>query len=221
MEIPYRILLTVGGFLLGGVMFSQSIPKLRTGKDVCAISVDGNPGAFNAFKHCGKKIGALCLFLDILKGFLPVFIASLLLSPRDITFAFVMFAPVLGHATGIFNRFRGGKCISVSFGVTIGLLPVTAVPFTTLAGLYILLSTVLKIKNAAKRSVAVYALFAVISCTVLCITGLIYIAIGCAMTAALPIIKFLFSENGLADNRLRDTARAGGDGEVSEKLPNI
>ena len=29
--------LIAGGFLLGGVMFSRALPKLLTGKDVCAL----------------------------------------------------------------------------------------------------------------------------------------------------------------------------------------
>ena len=77
MEILYWMLLTLGGFLLGGIMFSQWIPKRLTGKDICKISVDNNPGTFNAFKHCGKKIGLLCLLLDVLKGFVPVLLATL------------------------------------------------------------------------------------------------------------------------------------------------
>ena len=78
MEILYWTLLIVGGFLLGSMMFSQWIPKLLAGKDICKESVDNNPGAFNAFKHSGKKIGTLCLALDLLKGFVPVLLASLL-----------------------------------------------------------------------------------------------------------------------------------------------
>ena len=34
--------LIAGGFLLGGVMFSRALPKLLTGKDVCALRADKN-----------------------------------------------------------------------------------------------------------------------------------------------------------------------------------
>lgn len=204
MEVLYWTLLIVGGFLLGGIMFSQWIPKHLAGKDVCEVSVDNNPGAFNAFKHCGKKIGLLCLFLDILKGFVPALLASLFLSSESIAFSLVMFAPALGHAVGLFNHFHGGKCIATSFGVMLGLLPVAWVPIVVLAGLYIFFSTLLKIKNAAKRSVVVYVLFMLISCTVLGVMGQPFVAVGCGAVSILPIVKFLFTKNGLAENKFHD-----------------
>ena len=204
MEILYWTLLIVGGFLLGSMMFSQWIPKLLAGKDICKESVDNNPGAFNAFKHSGKKIGTLCLALDLLKGFVPVFLASLLLSADSIAFSFVLVAPVLGHAVGLFNHFRGGKCIATSFGVMLGLLPVTWIPLVVLASLYIFFSTAFKIKNAGMRSIVVYALFILISCTILGCTGEPFVAIGCGFVGLLPIVKFLFSKNGLVENKFHD-----------------
>ena len=60
--------LIAGGFLLGGVMFSRALPKLLTGKDVCALRTDKNPGAANVFAVCGVPMGLLCLALVMLKG---------------------------------------------------------------------------------------------------------------------------------------------------------
>lgn len=202
MEILCGILLMIGGFLLGGVMFSQWIPRVLQKKDIGKISVDNNPGAFNAIKHCGKKVGMLCLVLDVLKGFLPVLLASLFLRTDSLFFPFVLVAPVLGHALGVFNRFHGGKCIATSFGCMAGLLPVAWTPLTMLAALY-LLSFAIKTGNA-KRSVAVYALFLPLSCIVLGVQGLPLVGIGCGCIAVFPIVKFLFTKNGLVDNRLHD-----------------
>ena len=50
------------GFMLGGLMFSQWLPKLLTGTDIRALSGDGNPGAFNVFRHCGAALGASAKF---------------------------------------------------------------------------------------------------------------------------------------------------------------
>lgn len=204
MEILYWTLLIVGGFLLGSIMFCEIIPKAVLHKDIYAISVDNNPGAFNVFKHCGKKIGIPCLILDILKGFIPVLLASLLMDTESIAFSFVIVAPALGHAIGLFNRFHGGKCIAASFGIMLGLIPVTWIGIVVLAALYVLFSTVIKIRNSAKRSVVVYALFMIITCSVLGILGLTYAAVGCGFLAALPIIKFVFSKNGMVENRYRE-----------------
>ena len=63
--------LIAGGFLLGGVMFSRALPKLLTGKDVCALRADKNPGAANVFAVCGVPMGLLCLALDMFKAYLP------------------------------------------------------------------------------------------------------------------------------------------------------
>ena len=204
MEYLYWSLLIIGGFLLGSIMFFELIPKKLLHKDICEISVDNNPGAFNVFKHCGKKIGIPCLLLDVLKGFIPVLLASLLMDTNNIAFVFAMVAPALGHAVGMFNRFHGGKCIAVSFGIMFGLIPVTWIEIVALAFFYILFSTVIKIKNSAIRSVIVYAIFAVVSCVVLWLLGITYAAVGCGLVALLPIMKFLCSKNGLVKNEYRD-----------------
>lgn len=205
MQYFYWLLLIVGGFLLGSIMFCEIVPKKVLHKSIYEISTDNNPGAFNVFKHCGKKVGTLCLLLDVLKGFISVILASLFMNAKSIAFAFVMVAPAIGHAVGMFNHFHGGKCIAVSFGIMFGLLPVTWIGIVVLATLYILFSTVAKIKNAAKRSIVVYGLFMILTCIVLAVMGLTYAAIGCGLLAILPITKFVFSKNGLIENRFSDS----------------
>ena len=204
MEILYWSLLILGGFLLGSIMFCELIPKIILGKDIYKISVDNNPGAFNAFKHCGIKIGIPCLILDVLKGFIPVILASLFMDFRCLGFAMVMVAPVLGHAIGLFNSFHGGKCIAVSFGVLLGILPITWVGIVVLTVLYILFTVLIKINPPSKRSVFVYGIFMAITCTFLGIINLPYIAVGCFLVALLPIIKFVFTKNRFAENKFND-----------------
>ena len=100
MEILYWILFIFGGFFLASIMFCELIPKIILHKSIYEISVDNNPGAFNAFKHCGLKVGIPCLLLDVMKGFIPVLLASLLMNANNIAFSFVLIAPVFGHAVG-------------------------------------------------------------------------------------------------------------------------
>ena len=204
MEFLYYLLFIVGGFLFGSIMFCGWIPKRIFNKDICKISVDGNPGAFNTFKHFGWKVGTLCLLLDISKGLIPVLLASFILDTNNIAFSFVMMAPALGHAIGLFNNFHGGKCIATSFGIMFGLIPVSWIGVVTLIILYIFFSTVVKIKNAAKRSVLVYVLFLFITGIVFGIMNLPYVAIGSSLVAILPVIKFIFAKNGLVDNKFKD-----------------
>ena len=79
--------LIAGGFLLGGVMFSRTLPKLLMGRDVCALRADKNPGAANVFAVCGVPMGLLCLALDMLKAYLPVSLAAQYLDTQSVWFS--------------------------------------------------------------------------------------------------------------------------------------
>ena len=70
------LLLIVSGFFSGGVMYSRILPKLFLKKDICSNSPDKNPGASNVFVSCGVTLGMLCLLMDMLKGFVPVYFAG-------------------------------------------------------------------------------------------------------------------------------------------------
>ena len=172
-------------------MFCKIIPKLLLHKDICEISDDHNPGAFNVFKHCGKGVGILCLLLDVLKGCIPVLLTSLFMDTTCWAYTFVIAAPVLGHAVGTFNRFHGGKCIAVSFGVMFGILPVSWMGITVLAVLYILFSTAIKINPNTKRSIIVYSLFGAISCVLCAVLEMPTVAFGCLTVAVIAIVKHL------------------------------
>ncbi len=179
-----------GGFLLGSILFSKIIPKIAVGKNICELGSDGNPGAANVFMKCGKKLGAVCLAADMLKGFLPAFLAFLFLDYNSFLFALVMISPVVGHALGIFNKFHGGKCIATSFGVLIGILPITRVGFL-LAAVYILFSTLIKIKPNSRRSILSFGIFAAGAIFILHFQGKYSVALGCIAISAIAILKHL------------------------------
>ncbi len=185
-----HILFTLFGFMLGSILFSQLLPKLILKKDICEIGEDGNPGAANVFMKCGVPMGIVCVLLDIFKGALPVLIACYNVDTKSLLFALVIIAPVMGHALGIFNKGRGGKCIATSFGVLIGLFPITLIGLL-LALFYILFSTVLKISPNAKRSIITFLLFGIGALIILLIRGLYSVALGCALISVIAITKHL------------------------------
>ena len=113
------LLMVAVGFLSGSLMFSAWLTRLAGG-DARRIG-DGNPGAVNAFKAAGPFVGSLALLLDFLKGWLPVAGAYWLLGIRGWWLAAVIVAPVLGHAFSPFLGLRGGKAITVTFGVWSGI----------------------------------------------------------------------------------------------------
>ena len=184
----FYIILIIAGYLLGSIMFCKTIPLKFCKVDVCKHSSDHNPGSHSVFECCGVKMGLFCLSLDILKGFVPVFLAVLFLNVRHFLFPFVMAAPVLGHALGMFNHFQGGKCIATSFGVTLGILPKTIIPFVALALFFIIFWTVFKLKSKNARSILVFSLFALAS-VLLIFKGEYAIYAGCLAIAAIAIFK--------------------------------
>lgn len=181
------------GFLLGSVPFSYLLPKIVLKKDICKLSDDHNPGAANVFKLCGPLMGMLCLIFDMGKGFIPVFGTYKLSMINNILFSFVMIAPVLGHAIGLFRHLKGGKCIATAFGVLVALLPETRIGLV-LAGVYILFSTVFKITPNSRRSIAAFSVFGVTSFIILICEGRFSIAFGCVCISIIAIYRHKISD---------------------------
>ena len=79
----------------------------------------GNPGATNVMRFGGKKAAGITLFGDMLKGFLPVYMANMLgMSP--LLQAMVGLAAFFGHLYPVFFGFKGGKGVATSLGVLLG-----------------------------------------------------------------------------------------------------
>ncbi len=176
------------GFLSGSILYCKIIPLYVLDTDICLISEDHNPGAMNVFINCGRLWGTICLTLDILKGYVPIFLALRHLDPTNPLFAVVMAAPVLGHAVAPFNHFHGGKCISTAFGAMLALYPVNQIG-VLLAVFYILFSTILKIQDHRQRSMAVFGLFGVVSASILTYRNQNSIALGCVLISLIAFIK--------------------------------
>ena len=119
------ILFTLIGFLSGSVMFSYFLPKRLKNIDVREASPDRNPGGINAMRSAGTGIGLLCIALDVLKGFAPVYAAVAFAGISGPLLIPVMAAPVFGHAFSPFLNFDGGKAVSVTFGALLGVWPVS------------------------------------------------------------------------------------------------
>jgi len=108
------------GFLSGSVMYSYIIPKFIKHIDVRTQSADGNPGSSNARAASGAIIGFACLFFDIAKAAIPVYIAVSIVQITGAGLALAIAAPVLGHAFSPFLAFKGGKAVAASYGALLG-----------------------------------------------------------------------------------------------------
>jgi len=82
----------------------------------------GNIGATNLYRTVGRKVGAMTLVGDCLKGLLPVLAVKYSSLPPDFA-AWVGLAAFCGHVFSLFLKFRGGKGVATALGVFLALAP--------------------------------------------------------------------------------------------------
>lgn len=133
------ILSWVLSYLLGSISFSYLLTRIIKGVDIRDYG-SGNAGATNASRVLGKKLGILVLILDGLKGAAAVGIGYLISGGSPFLIATSGLAAIIGHNWPIFLRFRGGKGIATTFGVTLSFVFVPALLSGLLAISIILIS---------------------------------------------------------------------------------
>jgi acyl phosphate:glycerol-3-phosphate acyltransferase len=91
----------------------------------------GNLGATNVLRVMGKKWGYLVFFCDSLKGFIAVKVGVWLSTSAgaEATLAGVVAAIccIIGHNYTVWLRFKGGKGIATSIGVSLAIVPILIV----------------------------------------------------------------------------------------------
>jgi len=126
MDILPIILITIG-YLLGSLCSAIIVSKMFNLPDPRTHG-SHNPGATNILRLAGKKYALIVLLVDIIKGFIPVFIAQHLTNVSDTVVALIAVAAVLGHMFPIFFNFVGGKGVATAIGSILG--------FNLLAGFF-------------------------------------------------------------------------------------
>lgn len=102
--------------------FGYWFVRLTSGKDIRSMG-SGNIGATNVQRTQGMKAGLIVLLLDILKGFLAVWLAARLNGDSNAAVALAAVAVMLGHCYPIFLRFKGGKAVATFIGAFLFLAP--------------------------------------------------------------------------------------------------
>ncbi len=119
-------------YLVCGIPFGFLFGELF-GKGDIRQEGSGNIGTTNALRVGGKKMGALTLLCDVLKGALCVAVSHLVIAhfcdpsptllnpgqPCDWALALVCAAGLAGHMFTPYLHFKGGKGIAVGFGVCV------------------------------------------------------------------------------------------------------
>ncbi len=112
------LFLIASAYLIGSVASAIVVCRLMKLPDPRSGG-SGNPGATNVLRVGGKLPAALALLGDVLKGLLPVVLASALSGPWVV--AATALAAFLGHLYPIYFKFKGGKGVATAFGAAAGL----------------------------------------------------------------------------------------------------
>jgi glycerol-3-phosphate acyltransferase PlsY len=104
-------------YLIGSLLLGDLISRLK--KIDLRHSGSGNVGATNVFRSMGAFYGTIVLAGDTLKGVAAVLLGNLLGKYHGFDLAILTgLLAIVGHNWSIFARFRGGKGIATSLGVT-------------------------------------------------------------------------------------------------------
>ncbi len=120
MFITKIILMIVGSYLLGSLLWAYIIAKIVRGIDIRNY---GNPGGGTIYRTMGGKWATLVGILDAGKAVIPTLIAMKLFLPNYWPVVFVAVAAVAGHLWPVFFRFSGGGGLGCSMGILACLLP--------------------------------------------------------------------------------------------------
>ena len=107
----------LAGYLAGSIPFGLVLTRLSGLDDIRKIG-SGSIGATNVLRTGHKGLAAATLVLDLVKGFVPVFLAARFFPGLE---GWVALAAVVGHCYPVWLNFRGGKGAATTAGVCFGL----------------------------------------------------------------------------------------------------
>ncbi len=113
------LLLIASAYALGSVSSAIVVARVMGLPDPRRTG-SGNPGATNMMRIGGRQAAAVTLLGDLLKGLLPVWLATALGAGLDVRLL-VALAAFLGHLYPLYFRFQGGKGVATALGVLLGL----------------------------------------------------------------------------------------------------
>ncbi|HKK95928.1 MAG TPA: glycerol-3-phosphate 1-O-acyltransferase PlsY [Anaerovoracaceae bacterium] len=129
MELFICIMLIVLSYLMGNISPSIILGKMK-GVDIKSEG-SGNAGTTNALRLLGAKAGLITFSMDIIKGFIPVFLAM-----TFSTFycaSICVLAVIFGHIWPVMYKYKGGKGVATSIGATLAINPVLTLIITVIS----------------------------------------------------------------------------------------
>jgi len=104
-------------YILGSIPFGLIITKFFLGKDIRNIG-SGNIGTTNVLRTGKKSLAIATLVLDVLKGYISIFIAHKYFNELIYLSALICF---IGHIFPLWLRFKGGKGVAAYLGIILGI----------------------------------------------------------------------------------------------------
>jgi glycerol-3-phosphate acyltransferase PlsY len=126
------VLMVPIGYLSGSIPTGYWLAKWLKGIDIRQHG-SGSTGATNVWRCVGKLPGISVFIIDLLKGFLPVYLTVCLTNslppladPYSIMPVLTSLAALIGHSKSIFLDFQGGKSAATGLGTLLALKPIVS-----------------------------------------------------------------------------------------------
>lgn len=122
MAVVFSALAVLAAYLVGSLSFAVIVSRFVGLADPRSYG-SKNPGATNVLRSGNKKAAIATLLLDAVKGWLPLWAASVWgpgVGLGDTTLALVGLAAFVGHLYPVFFHFKGGKGVATAVGVLFG-----------------------------------------------------------------------------------------------------
>jgi glycerol-3-phosphate acyltransferase PlsY len=137
-------LLSIAAYLSGSMPVGVLVGR-AFGFDPRGVG-SGNVGMTNVTRAGGKGAGAITLVGDLLKGMIPVLAARIAgLSPAVV--AVVGLGAFIGAISSVFLRFEGGKGVSASLGIWLGISPLPVLIALAVFGVMLVLSRIVSLAS--------------------------------------------------------------------------
>ena len=111
------IIIAIYSYLLGSIPFGLILTKIFLKKDIREVG-SGNIGTTNVLRTGNKFLALTTLLLDLLKGFVSVFITLLYFESLTSYSSLICF---IGHIYPVWLKFKGGKGVATYLGVILAL----------------------------------------------------------------------------------------------------
>jgi len=146
-----KVIFVAAAYLLGSIPTGYLLVRSADRRDIRGLG-SGSTGATNVLRVKGWKFALPVMAVDVLKGFLPAFLAIRIFGDYRLA-AVSGFLAVLGHCFPFAIGFRGGKGVATSMGAFAGL---SIPPFAASLGVFALVV-------AATRFVSLGSILAAVS----------------------------------------------------------